>query len=256
MNMIFLSLIGLMISAPSYIPRATVEFANQPHYNFQVPPTDAKYQFKGYLKDEGLVYFESSLTTEGAENEPKQYVSLKDIYGGTDKAPPKRYPQDFDSLFVCEHHNGYQIQDSTWIPALPYHNRWIFPKITGKVSLYQGVPFSDEFAYMRFAPDTLTKFDQIAFEKRLFVNPESKSLMQSFTLGKSGSIMMLVLGGVLGAVGVLNSDQTVTDEFGQTKHEFNASPLIGVGAGLILTSWIPYVVVKDNYTAAIVKFNL
>jgi len=188
-------------------------------------------------------------------DEEKDYLSIQEVLGENKKVGPRKKVKDFDSLFVCEYILGHDVEDSVYHAATPYRDQWIFNKLKGRISLYQSLPFNGPYTYMQIQPDSLVKYDKQAIDGKLYAKPDTRFLVESYQVGKTVSLMMLLFGGLLGGIGILSSDQTVTDEFGRTKHEFDPSPLLGVGAGLILTSWIPYVIVKDKYSEAILKYN-
>ena len=95
---------------------------------------------------------------------------------------------------------------------------------------------------MSFNDNSLVNYDEDAIRLKLSENKESESLLQAKTNWTTVSILLAVTGVVVAVAGIQNSDTDV-------------SPLIFVGGGIILSSWIPYLIVKDNYTKAIIRYN-
>ncbi len=246
--------VGGLHAAPYFQPR----YQPPPMY---FPPGErgtehsaSTFRFLAYPREGGRLAVNSHLYTETSG---RTYIRLDEEAPGskklTEENMDRRFPHDFDSLFA--YRIDPQTSDTIRIKADTTSKRWVFPTVRGKISTYSAQPGQDEITYMRLGDDTVQAFQADKFRLFLKTKPRASNLMSMRDGGKALSILMLVGGAGLALAGFLSSDTETTDNLGQTHHEWHGSPMIPIGFGMVVSSWIPYAFVKGNVLKAVKAFN-
>ncbi len=218
----------------------------------------ATYHFDGFLKNGENIKFTSAIysDSDGYYSGGKAYVRLDDdkFFESSKEAAQIKYVGDFDSLFVIILGVHY---DSTRYLAISHKGQWIFQKINGRISLFTSEPGTENYSFMKLPDQDLVVYNDTLLLKTLRANPESKKLLDARTMGITSSILLVISGIVVTFIGISNSENTESrDANGMISRESSTSPLIGIGIGTMLASWIPYLFVKNNTYEAIEAFNL
>ena len=238
------------------IPSNVIEMANRPawqntHYYGN---TERNFEFEGFLKQGGQVRFRSALYEDSAG----EYLTLDTArsFFGSGKADTVRHrPADFDSLIGLEIEVNRDGNDTVRHPAMVHDGHWLFPVLTGKISVFARSPGERDYAYMELPGRGIEKYRDSTLVRELEKKEGSSAIIRNERLCKMGALLMFLGGGAMLAGGLLSSDEEKTDEYGRTEHEFNPSPLIGAGLAVMAGSIVPFVLSRGQLEEAIQAYN-
>lgn len=250
-------------------PSSVIDMANRPNQQMMMsmPAGPVSHDFRAELFDGSVIRFRSVIYEDSLKGE---YVRLDDetFFSSSKKDSEKRFTTDFKSLKAyslgfpitaapnADVGDAQQKMDTTWYESIVHDSKWLFKKFEGKLSLYTSDPMGNDYTYMKFDDGPMEPFVDTVFRAKIGKNPESIRLLDNRAIGKGASIGLVIVGGLVALLGVVSSDQEVPNPSGgPSKHEFEPSPAIYIGLGMVATSWIPWVIVKDNFAKAVYKYN-
>lgn len=237
------------------IPPQAIEMANRPAWKPQYYGNQERtFAFEGMLKQGGAIRFRSALYEDSAGEYVLPDTSTAFFHRGPADTLRRR-PADFDSLIGLEIRATRDGRDTSRHPALSHDGHWLFPAIAGKISLYARSPGERDYAYMELPGRGIQKYGDSALVAELDTRRESSAILRKQRICKAGSILMFVGGGIMLAGGLLSSDEETTDETGHARHEFNASPLIGAGLGVMAAAIVPFAMSHGQLEKAIRAYN-
>jgi hypothetical protein len=215
---------------------------------------ETRYAFEGYLKNGGPIRFRSALYEDSAG----EYL-LMDTAGSFfrigDADTVRHRPADFDSLVGLEIKGSRDGYDTLRHTALVHEGHWMFPVITGKISLYANGPGDGAYAYMDLPGRGIGKYQDSLLFRELRTKKKPAGILETQRLCMTASILLFFGGGALLAAGILSSDQEKTDANGHTEHEFNPSPMIGAGVGMMAGAIIPFAMTRGRLEKAVRAYN-
>jgi hypothetical protein len=189
------------------------------------------------------VQFVSSLYLEDTVS----FVRLDDARIKLSEDSKKRYVGDFDSLratrYVPRGTPGV-IAPPTWYPASVLGGRWGFPRLTGTVTLYSSQPDRGSYVFMDTGAG-MEKYAEEAVRAKISRNASAAKLLRQEKIGHAATWGM-----ALGGVALLGAGAVVT-----TWTDASGAPLLVIGLGLGLFSWVPHIVVEGKYEQAIRAYN-
>jgi hypothetical protein len=238
------------------IPPQVREMANPPVWrtNVYYGTPEKRFSFEGFPGNGASIRFTSPIYEDSAG----EYL-LPDTAGSPSlfgKAHlERRRPADFDSLIGLELKRTKDGTDTVRHPAVVHDGHWLFPAVSGKISVYSRGPGDRGYSYMQLPGRDIEKYRDSVLVMELRTNKASSEFLQKENIGRAGSLLMFIGGGILLAGGLLSSDQETTDAYGHTEHEFNASPLIWAGLGVMVGSAIPYSMIDGQLEKAIRAYN-
>lgn len=257
-----------------HYPQQVIDMANRPHMNgMYVSSVKRRYQFIGYLKNTGVkVLFTSCLYEDTLKREFVLINERSKLGSPVQQDTSPKYTGDFDSLFTyavnysrpttyneptLNIQAGPEKVDTSWDTAVANDNRWVFKRINGKISIFSDKPFSSSYSYMKIEGDTIKRYSYDSIKLALCKNMDCEKKLMYRDIGIKSSTALLLSGLGLAIVGFTQSSVTEKrDNHGNiTRTEYD-SPLFFVGVGLLAVSWIPYVLVKNNFVKAVYSFNL
>jgi hypothetical protein len=163
---------------------------------------------------------------------------------------PVRTTADFDSLKVFSltplhsvptAEGRAYVRDTLWSPAFVIGKLWVFPKVSGPVSLYTLQPRHGAYRGMDTGAG-LTGYSEAAVRRKISGNPRAARLLRQQKIGHTVAWGMGIGGLGLVAVGAVT---TVVSEDGP------GSPIMWAGLGIAAFAWIPHLMVEDRYEAAV-----
>jgi hypothetical protein len=238
-----------------YIPAQVREMASPAIWkqNMNYGSSEKHFSFEGFLKDGSAIRFDSPLYEDSAG----EYVLPDTARTLWSKAADnvRRRTADFDSLIGIEIEGTRNGNDTVLHPASVHDGHWLFPAISGKLSIYSHSPGGEDYAYMEIPGRGIEKYQDSVLRQELGKKKASSDILNRQSLCKVGAGTLFVGGGLLLAVGILSSDEETTDQFGHNQHEFNASPLIGVGLGAMAVGIVPLVMSQGQFERAIRAYN-
>jgi hypothetical protein len=208
-----------------------------------------KYYFVGWpagsLKP---VYFRSGLYREG---DSATFVRLDDgkLFGKAGDAGV-RYPEAFDSLkasrvqpvFIAGSEYSF---DGTWVTASVAGRRWVFPRVSGAVTLWSKSPGAGVYAFMDTGAG-MEPYREAAVRRKIATRPEAAALLRRERNGRIATWAMAFGGAAVAGVGTATS-------FGSEGFEPNG--LVFAGIGVAALSWLPHIMVQRDYEKAVQAYN-
>ncbi|GEM_PF-3757382 len=208
------------------------------------------YQFQGYLKDGGELRFRSAIFRE---HDAASFVRLDDSVFLGRKDSAKRFTADFDSLFGLTYVDDKQ--GTVKYKAEVFKRDWIFENIPGKITIYSGGPQSGGLDYMRIGGGEVREFDKKTLEVELYKNDLARGYLVRQKIGYGLNAALVVSGLVEILIGLSEGGKTKKDAFGNEEADASTSPYLTIGIASLIGSWIPYLVVADNFTQSISAYD-
>jgi hypothetical protein len=207
-----------------------------------------KYHFVGWPAGSGKpVYFRSGIYAQG---DSATFLRLDDgkRFGGKESAI--RFPEAFDSLrasrtqpvFIAGSEYSF---DHTWVTAKRVGRRWVFPRVTGEITLWTKAPGARSYVFMDTGAG-MQRYDEQAVRRKLSSRPESAAWLRQERFGKNAAWAMALGGAGLSGIGVATS-------FGSEGFEPNG--LVFAGITLAAFSWMPHLMVQGLYEKALYAYN-
>ena len=177
-----------------------------------------------------------------------------------------RSPADFDSLKglnltrrIQQASGGMQSSmsseyDSAWYSAVTDDEKWFFPKIAGRISLYTNEPGTGTYSRMDLGKG-LTEYQEKEVRKLLSTDNAANKHLRTERNARITGWGMLIGGAGLTVVGFVTSFETKVDENGDSYREPSPGPLFFLGVGTMVASWVPSLIAGGQYEAAIKAYN-
>lgn len=159
-----------------------------------------------------------------------------------------RYTADFDSLRAARYVPRGTVLPApmVWYKAAVAGQRWAFPRLTGKVTLYSSQPERSSYVFMDTGAG-IESYSEAAVRTKISSNPAAKKWLRQEKTGKCVAWTMAAVGGGLAVAGL---GATIAEVGGTTS---NAVALVGIG--IAAASWIPHLSVQGKYERAIRAYN-
>lgn len=191
----------------------------------------------------------------------------------------KKYPKDFDSLFVLEtkcapnqEHKKIANDASSYMRtgesateckmdtiqhrAIVHGQKWIFKVVDGKISLFNPNPLIlRDYSFMQIDNGDLECYDKEFVIKKLATNMESKRLLNAEIIGNVGSVALEIAGVGIGLYGLFHMSHEVSDGNGGVKNELKFNYALPIGPLVYFSGISYYFLIKNNYYKSIIKYN-